>query len=144
MLVAALSMLLILAGCGEEPLPQACVQTDGDAVAALLRSAPEHATLTGGTALSTCVDRAGSDAELQNLGVVLVGVADRLVARSRHDGRAAFELGFLIGAAQRGAGPTGGVQAELVQRLQQTIAFDASPAVQAEVERGIAAGRASG
>ena len=144
LLATALSTLLILAGCGEEPLPQACLQADAGAVATLLRAAPQNATLPGGTALSTCVDRAASDADLQNLGVVLVGVADGLVARSRHDGRAAFQLGFLIGAAQRGAGPTGGVQAELVQRLQQTIAFDVTPALQAEVERGIAAGRADG
>lgn len=144
MLATALSTLLILAGCGEGPLPQACLQADAGDVATLLRAAPQDARLAGGTALSTCIDRAESDAELQNLGVVLVAVADELVARSRHDARAAFELGFLIGAAERGAGPTGGVQAELVQRLQQTIAFDVTPAVQAEVERGLTAGRASG
>lgn len=144
MLATALSTLIILAGCGEGPPPQACLQADAGEVAKLLRAAPEHARLTGGTQLSTCIDRAENDAELQNLGIVLVAVADELVARSRHDARAAYELGFLIGAAQRGAGPTGGTQAELVQRLQQTIAFDVTPAVQAEVERGIAAGRADG
>ncbi len=144
MLATALSTLLILAGCGEEPLPHACLQADAGEVAALLRAAPEDATLTGGIPLSTCIDRAESDADLQNLGVVLVGLADRLVARSRHDERAAYELGFLIGAAERGAGPTGGVQAELVQRLQQTSAFTVTAAVQAEIERGIAAGRTSG
>ncbi|MDO8184346.1 hypothetical protein Q7L71_02070 [Conexibacter sp. CPCC 205706] len=144
MLATALSTLLIVAGCGEEPLPQACLQADAGAVARLLHAAPEDATLSGGTPLSACVDRAESDAELQNLGIVFVAVADRLVARSRHDARAAYELGFLIGAAERGAGPTGGVQGELVQRLQQTIAFNVTPAVQAEVERGIAAGRTDG
>lgn len=143
-LATALSTLLMLAGCGEEPLPQACLQADADQVATLLRAAPQDATLAGGIPLSTCVDRAESDAELQNLGIVLIAVADERVARSRHDQRAAYELGFLIGAAERGAGPTGGVQAELVQRLQGTIAFNATPAVQAEVERGIAAGRTSG
>lgn len=144
MLAAALSTLLILAGCGERPLPQACLQADGGEIARLLRAAPQDATLTGGIPLSTCIDRAESDAELQNLGIVLIAVGDRLATRSRHDARAAYELGFLIGAAERGAGPTGGVQAELVQRLHQTIAFDVTPAVQAEVERGIAAGRANG
>lgn len=101
--------------------------------------------LPGGTLLSTCVDRAEDDADLQNLGLIFVAVADRLTARSEREPDAAFQLGFLVGAAQRGAGETGGTQAELVQRLQQTIAFRAERApVRAQVLRGIAAGRARG
>lgn len=145
-MLAALSTLCILAGCGEEgPPPAECAQARPDDVARLLRGAPEAARLPGGTLISTCIDRAEDDAELQNLGFVFVAVADRLSARSARDPDAAFQLGFLIGAAQRGAGPTGGTQAELIQRLQQTIAFRAEqPSVRAQVLRGIAAGRRSG
>jgi hypothetical protein len=110
-----------------------------------LSGAPAHARLADGTLLSTCIDRSESDADLQNLGITFVAVADRLTARIRRDPEAAFQLGFLIGAAERGAGPTGGTQGELVQRLQQVIAFQAdTPAVEAEVLRGIEAGRRSG
>jgi hypothetical protein len=144
--LAALSTILIFAGCGREgPPPQACLQARTAEVQQALRGAPGHATLSDGTLLSTCIDRAENDAELQNLGIAFVAVADELTASSAHDGDAAFQLGFLIGAAQRGAGPTGGTQAELVQRLQQAIAFQAdAPAVRAEVLRGMAAGRRSG
>ncbi|MDO8211554.1 hypothetical protein [Conexibacter sp. CPCC 206217] len=143
---AVLSTPVIFAGCGaEEPLPQACLQAGRPEVLQVLRGAPDRARLSDGTLLSTCIDRAEDDAELQNLGITFVAVADALTARSDRDARAAYELGFLIGAAQRGAGPTGGTQGELVQRLQQAIAFQAeASAVRSEVERGMAAGRASG
>lgn len=141
-----LSTLLILAGCGESaPLPQACVQARHDDVLRALRGAPAHATLADGTLLSTCADRSSDDASLQNLGVVFVAVADELSARSRRDAAAAFQLGFLIGAVERAAGPTGGTQGQLLLRLQQPIAFQTgTPAIQREVERGMAAGRRSG
>lgn len=141
-----LSTLLILAGCGERaPLPQACVQARHDDVLRALRQAPASAALSDGTLLSTCVDRSADDANLQNLGVIYVAVADELSARSRRDLAAAFQLGFLIGAVERAAGPTGGVQGQLLLRLQQTIAFQAeTPAVRGEVERGMTAGRRSG
>lgn len=145
-MLAALSTAAILAGCGQEaPPPQACLQAGRVEVLQALSGAPAHARLADGTLLSTCIDRSESDADLQNLGITFVAVADRLTARIRRDPEAAFQLGFLIGAAERGAGPTGGTQGELVQRLQQVIAFQAdTPAVEAEVLRGIEAGRRSG
>ena len=148
-LAAALATAVALplaVGCGDEaPLPQACAQaTDADVMRAL-EGAPAHAALADGTLLSQCVDRAEDDAELQTLGLVLVAVSDRLAAQAAGSRAAAFRLGFLVGAAQRGAGPTGGTQGELVQRLQQAIAFQAEgPGERAEVMRGIAAGRRSG
>jgi hypothetical protein len=145
-MLAALSTLCILAGCGESgPPPAACAQAGPDDVARALRGAPDAARLPGGTLISACIDESEDDADLQNLGLVFVAVADGLSARAPSDERAAFQLGFLIGAAQRGAGPTGGTQAELIQRLQQTIAFRADRAsVRAQVLHGIVAGRRAG
>lgn len=139
--------LALLAGCGEEePLPQSCVQArPADVLDALGRAPGSVVALADGTLLSACIDRAESDAELQSLGISLVAVADALGAQVEEDPQAAFRLGFLLGAAERGAGPTGGTQAELVQRLEQAVAFRTDdPARNAQVLRGAAAGRERG
>jgi hypothetical protein len=144
-LLCALAVLAV-AGCGGKArLPSACIQADVPDVLAALRAAPAAAALSDGTRLSTCVDRAVDDAQLQSLGVTFVGAADRLSVRMPHDPTAAFELGYLVGAAERGAGATGGVQGELVQRLEQTAGFGAGAAQRrADVQRGIAAGSHDG
>lgn len=137
---------LAAAGCGEEAtLPSACSQATADEVLQLLAAAPERAALPDGTLLSQCVDRAEDDGALQTLGLTFVAAADRLAAQLGRDPDAAFRLGFLIGAAERGAGPTGGLQGELVHRLQQTVAFRADSASERRaVLRGMAAGRRAG
>lgn len=143
---ATVVALPALTGCGgKPPLPQACVQASAADVERVLAQAPGHAVLADGTRLSTCVDRAIDDADLQTLGLTFVAVSDQLAAEVGRREGAAFQLGFLVGAAQRGAGPTGGPQGELVQRLQQGIAFQAeTPRERAELLRGVAAGRRDG
>lgn len=137
---------LAVGGCGEEAsLPSACGQATAGDVMQVLAAAPERAALADGTRLSECVDRAEDDGALQTLGLTFVATADRLAAQVGRSREAAFRLGFLIGAAERGAGPTGGLQGELVHRLQQTVAFRADDARErADVLRGIEAGRSAG
>lgn len=144
--LAALSALALLAACGgEERLPQACIGARAGDVLKALEQAPAHATLADGTPLSACIDRAEDDAQLQTIGITFVAVADQLAARVQRSPRAAFQLGFLMGAAERGAGPTGGTQAELVQRLEQTVSFRiGSGTRERELLRGVAAGRSGG
>lgn len=144
--IAALAALPLLTGCGDDkPVPQACIQATGADVVRVLAQAPEHATFPDGTLLSTCVKRARDDAALQTLGITFVAVADRLSTQAQTRQEAAFQLGFLVGAAERGAGPTGGLQATLVERLRQASAFQAgTPRERAELLRGVAAGRRSG
>lgn len=140
----ALATLPQLAGCGgKAPLPRACLQASQRDVLDALGRLP--VALADGTPLSTCIDRAEDDAQLQALGMTFVAVADELAMRVARSPEAAFQLGFLIGAAERGAGPTGGTQAELVQRLEQVVSFQLdSAAREATVLRGIAAGRRAG
>lgn len=145
--LATVVAALAASGCGEqEPLPSACVQATADDVRQVLAAAPERVAFPDGTRLSECVDLAEDDGALQTLGITFVAVADELSAQvGGGDREAAFRLGFLIGAAERGAGPTGGLQGELVHRLQQTVAFRADdPRERSEVLRGMAAGRRSG
>jgi hypothetical protein len=144
-LVCVLSALAF-ASCGDEPsLPRSCLDADADTVLQVLRGAPDRATLPDGTPLSACIDHAEDDGDLQTVALTFVAVADRLAGELPQNPRAAYQLGWLIGAAERGAGPTGGTQGELVQRLEQTASFREGAAQRrAGILRGIADGRRAG
>jgi len=63
-----------------------------------------------------------SDAgELQAVGAALVGAAGDLAAEARGSGGrdAELRLGYLVGAARRGAGREHGQRSELLRRLDQ-------------------------
>ncbi len=142
--LALLLAAALLAGCGEEEeLPIAC--TDRAAVVRALEAAPRLVTLEGEVSLAECVRRASSDAELQELGVALTGVAEGLEVAARRDEQAALRLGYLIGAARRGAISTaGGVQLELARRLERSGAQVAGRAREDALVRGLDAGAADG
>ena len=142
---------VLVAGCGpgdddDAALSPAC--TEGPAqVAQALRKAPGEARLEDGTPLSACVDDAVTDAELQNVGIAMTSAAEALEERALTDERAALELGYLVGAARRGAGSASAIQAELVRRLERSAALDpeaATPAARAAVQEGLKAGEAGG
>ena len=143
----ALFVAAAAVGCGssgDTPVSTACVEGPG-AVTSALRAAPGAVTLADGTPLSACVEAATSDAELQNVGVALTQAAEELEARAPADPRAALELGYLIGAARRGAGSAAALQAELVHRLERSGALDGpTPEARRELKRGLAAGEARG
>src|SRR5437879_3578293 len=96
--VVAMALALAVPGCGNDQrkLPAACVGSAG-AIATALHTAPRHVALTDGTSLSECVDRARSDADLQNLGAIYTEVADALAVEVPTSDRAALELGYLVG-----------------------------------------------
>src|SRR2546421_5567943 len=143
----ALTVLgLVAAGCRtEEPkLPAACRGAPAS-IAAALRVAPAPVRLSDGTRLSTCLQRARSDAELQDVGVTFTSVADGLAARISTSDSDALQLGYLIAAARPGARRTNGVGLELQRRLEQTVGLDGPPpARRAAFERGAAAGKRTG
>ena len=142
----------LAAGCGTAngPPPAACLQGPA-AIARALARAPAPVTLAGGERLSQCVDRARSDGDLQSVGAVLTQTADALQRQAQAPGlglrsRAALELGYLIGAIERGGQHTAGLTAELVRRVEQDAGvLDAAPATVIQALRaGLAAGRATG
>jgi hypothetical protein len=149
-LAAALTAaVLTLAACGpggSEDVPVSTACMDGAApVAEALRAAPGEVRLADGTPLSACVDHATTDAELQNVGASLTNAAEDLELRAPTDERAALELGYLVGAARRGAGASSALQAELVRRLERSASLDgAAPASRRAVQRGLEAGEARG
>lgn len=122
---SAALVLLLTAGCSrEEPptLPAAC-RTGPAAFQDALASAPGDVRLEG-TRLSECVSEANDSADIQSVGATFVDVAIELVPRAEAEpeGRAATQLGYLVGAARRGADRTQGFHDEMVRRLEQETA----------------------
>jgi hypothetical protein len=147
-MVRALPLVVVLAllGCGarEAPLDGACLES-ARAIERALGGAPGPVRLGTGTRLSQCVSQARSDAELQNTGMVLTQVADELAGAAKGgDTTAALRLGYLIGAARRGAAHTAGIHAELQRRLERTGAYMADGPSAAALARGLQAGRSVG
>jgi hypothetical protein len=141
-----LAVALAAAGCGEEdrPLPAACASGPGPAVRALT-TAPAPVRLAGGTKLSSCVERARSDADIQTVGSVLTRTADSLAGAMDRSDAAALQLGYLIGAVRKGARHTSGIHQELVRRVEQAIGVDGTPPRRrAAFNRGLAAGERTG
>jgi hypothetical protein len=137
---------LALAACGADPpLPRSCLAAGAGDVLAALHDAPRGVALHDGTRLSTCVARARGDADLQAVGAALTTAADRLAGRLARSGAAAFQLGYLIGAVERGAAHTGGVGSQLTSRMREAAALDgAPPGRRTALLRGRAAGRIGG
>jgi hypothetical protein len=149
--VAAIGALL-LAGCGSSQpaaLPPDCTDEPASIVRSLAR-APATVTLSAGTPLSRCVRLAAHrDGDLQALGVTLTRAADLLRTSARTDAAAALQLGYLVGAARRGAAQTPGLAAQLARRLEQVASLGAgagaaAEAPRAELQRGIRLGEAAG
>ena len=120
---AALLAAVLLAACSrEEPpeLPPACRGAGPAEVRAALAGAPGEVTVEG-TRLSQCISGARDSADLQHVGAVYLAVATELAppARVRPEGPAATQLGYLIGAVERGSQGAQGVHYEMVRRLEQ-------------------------
>jgi hypothetical protein len=141
--VVCVFALLALGGCGRTPPTQACIQAQTPDVLQALRSAPRHVALTDGTLLSQCVRRTIDDSRLQALGAALTAAADALAQRMPTSDAAAFQLGFLIGATDRGAAQAAGLQGDLANRIAGAAPPDGGPR-RATLMRGRAAGRRGG
>ncbi len=117
-----LGMLLAFAagGCGgtDDETPVVCLEGDGVYIEAL-GAAPGEVRLRGETPISRCLAENQPGGELATVGAGLIEAATKLNAEAREDigGQANLELGYLLGAAQRGAEQTDGIHAELLRRL---------------------------
>src|SRR5919202_2846393 len=100
---------VIAAGCGADPAtpPDACL-AGAERVTTALRAPPGQVRLDDGTPLSTCLRRARSDADLQQVGRVFTAAADGLALQASRSDTAALRLGYLIAAARRGARTSNG------------------------------------
>jgi hypothetical protein len=112
--------LAFLAGCGstDSSTPVACLEGEGVYLKAL-DGVPGEVKLGGETLISECLAENQKAGDLATVGTALVGVATKLNAEARADpgGDANVQLGYLLGAAERGASQTNGIHAELIRRL---------------------------
>jgi hypothetical protein len=151
--LAAFALAALAAGCGRsqsDETPAACL--DGaSAYASALAAAPGAVTLADGTPISDCLAENQDGGDLAGVGEAMVETATRLnaAARAEPGGDAAVELGYLLGAAQRGADRTEGIHSDLVRRLTVAARYAPGkqplpPAFLAAYREGFEAGHAGG
>lgn len=153
LILSACLAALVLAGCGESrdsETPVACLE-GAQAYEQALARAPGAVMLGGETPLEDCLAENQSGGDLGAVGEAMVETATALNAEARQDpgGQATLELGYLIGAAERGAEETEGIHTDLVRRLIVAARFTPgdetlSPAFLAVYREGFDAGRNGG
>ncbi|HEY6759227.1 MAG TPA: hypothetical protein VI318_07045 [Baekduia sp.] len=146
-LALGLSMVSV-AACAQQspPMPSTCTDTDVAGYERALTRAPGSVRLPGGVAISDCLRKVRTDADLQTLGSVVHGVAEDLVQRARQgDDHAAARLGYLSGAVSRGAARSDGISAELARRVETaTVALSDDTRWLRDLRHGADAGAARG
>lgn len=125
-IAACLAALLTAAGCGghDDSTPVACLEGSGAYLSAL-EAAPGKVRLAGETPISDCLAENQQGGDLATVGEAMVEAATRLnaAARAEPGGAANLQLGYLLGAAARGAEETEGIHADLVRRLTVAARF---------------------
>jgi hypothetical protein len=147
--VAACATALIV-GCGssqDDQAPAVCL-VGNQAYLRALERAPGPVLLGSTTPISDCLVPEQEAGQLATIGQEMIVAATKLNNEARRDpgGRAAVELGYLLGAVSKGADP---IHTDLVRRLNSSAHFSESGgALPASFERafgrGYAAGRSSG
>ena len=151
-LAACCLALLPASGCGstDEETPVACLDGAGAYIGAL-DDAPGEVKLSGEVPISHCLVENQKGGELATVGEAMVLAATRLNAQAREDpgGQSTLELGYLLGAAKRGAEDTNGIHAELIRRLSFAARYNPEnrplpPSFLRTYRQGFDAGQARG
>lgn len=151
-LLAAALLTGGLLGCGDQDdsTPVACLE-GAAAYEQALAAAPGEVRLDGETAISDCLAQNQTSGDLARVGEATIEAATELNAEAREggEGDAAVQLGYLLGAAERGSEESEGIHSDLVRRL--TVAARYAPGRQPlteefldRYEEGFEAGRAGG
>jgi hypothetical protein len=126
--VAAALLALGVLGCGNQgdSTPVACLE-GAVAYEKALRDAPGEVRLHGETPISDCLAANQQAGDLAQVGEAMVETATSLNSQARKagGGEAAVQLGYLLGAAERGAASSEGIHSDLVRRL--TVAARYAP-----------------
>jgi hypothetical protein len=151
-LAACCLALLPASGCGstDEETRVACLDGAGAYIGAL-DDAPGEVKLSGEVPISDCLVENQKGGELATVGEAMVLAATRLNAQARQDpgGKSTLELGYLLGAAKRGAEDTNGIHAELIRRLSFAARYNPEnrplpPSFLRTYRQGFDAGQARG
>jgi hypothetical protein len=150
--IAALGLGLFAVGCGddEDATPVAC-RVGAPAYLRALDGAPGAVELGGSTPISGCLVENQTGGDLANVGAAMLAATTKLNAEARATpgGEANLQLGYLLGAAQRGAAGSEGIHDELVRRLAAAARYSPdnrplSPTFLRAYRRGYDAGFARG
>lgn len=151
--IALFAALVLAPGCGsadEDTTPVACLNGPQPYTDALER-APLAVRLDGEVPISDCLVRNQSVGDLAQMGTILVELTTEMNAEARANpgGRPTVQLGYLIGAVQRGAKDTAGIHADLVRRLEAAALFSPAgkpppPPFDQTYAKGYAAGKDDG
>ncbi len=124
--ISCLLIVLAASGCGQpnDTTPVACLEGEGTYLKAL-DAAPGEVKLRGETLISECLAENQKAGDLATVGTALVAAATKLNAEARAEpgGDANLQLGYLLGAAERGASQTDGIHAELIRRLTSAARY---------------------
>jgi len=143
LLIVAVAALLAVTGCGSEndSTPTACLE------------GPSFYLQKGqdGVLISECLPPNQKAGDLATVGLAMLRATTKLnaAARARPGGAANLQLGYLLGAAERGAEETEGIHVELIRRLTAAARYspDSRPlpaSFLATYKRGFDAGQARG
>jgi hypothetical protein len=143
---------IVAVGCGEpsDSTPVACLEGAGAYVKAL-GDAPGVVKLNEETLISECLAENQQAGDLAAVGTALVAATTRLNAEARAEpaGAANLRLGYLLGAAERGAEGTDGIHTDLIRRLSAAARYSLDnrplpPAFLSTYREGFDAGQARG
>ena len=143
-----LAAAVALAGCGnakDSSTPVACLEGSGAYIRALA-AVPGEATLGDDTPISDCLAENQEGGDLASVGEAMVETATRLNAEARAEpgGPASVRLGYLLGAAERGAKRTEGIHTDLVRRLTVAARYSPRPPLPAALLRAYREGFEAG
>jgi hypothetical protein len=120
------AVALFAGGCGdaEDSTPVACLE-GVTAYRAALEDAPGEVRLDGEVPISDCLAANQSGGDLAEIGTAMLAAATELNAEARGQpgGSSNLQLGYLLGAAQRGAEESEGIHAELIRRLSAAARY---------------------
>jgi len=146
--VLLIPLAFAVAGCGssDADTPAACLAPAAQYLKAL-QDAPGEVRLAGETPITDCISENQAGGEIQTVGQSLVEAATQLNAQARRDpgGRETVQLGYLDGAVHEAVSESGGINADLLRRLESAARFNpegGSPG--ASFERAFGKGYAAG
>ena len=144
--------VLAAVGCGDQDdsTPVACLEGAG-AYERALAAAPDEVLLDGETPISECLAHNQTGGDLARVGEAMIEAATALnaEARAQPGGDASLQLGYLLGAAERGAEESEGIHSDLVRRLTVAARYapgrlPLQPAFYRAYRSGYAAGQSDG
>jgi hypothetical protein len=137
------------AGCGgankDSSTPPACLEGTGAYLKAL-SAAPGEVRLGGETPISECLAENQEGGDLATVGEAMVAAATKLnaAARTEPGGPTNVRLGYLLGAAERGAERTEGIHSDLLRRLAVAARYTPRPPLPAAFLRAYREGFEAG